>query len=132
MAAHVVGYLGEVSDVQVAGDGTLKSGDLMGQSGIEKVYNSYLIGEDGARRVGVNSVGREIRTLEEAPPTEGKRLQLTIDLDIQKAIEDAFKAADDGGIANAGAAVVLDPRNGEVLGFTSRPSFDPNDFAGGI
>ena len=132
MAAHLFGYVGEVNDQQVASDGTLKSGDLTGQSGIEKVYNSYLVGEDGARRVTVNSVGREIRTLEEAQPTEGKRLQLTIDYDVQKAIEDAFKAADEGGIASAGAAVVLDPRNGEVLGFTSRPSFDPNAFASGI
>ncbi len=132
MGAHLFGYVGEVSDAQVAADASVKSGDLTGQSGIEKVYNSYLVGEDGARRVVVNSVGREIRTLEEAAPTEGKRLQLTIDLDVQKAIEDAFKAADDGGISNAGAAVVLDPRNGEVLGFTSRPSFDPNTFAAGI
>ena len=132
LGAHLFGYVGEVSDAQVAENSTLKSGDLTGQSGIERVYNSYLVGEDGARRVVVNSVGREIRTLEEEPPTEGKRLQLTIDLDVQKAIEDAFKAADAGGIANAGAAVVLDPRNGEVLGFTSRPAFDPNDFSGGI
>ena len=65
-------------------------------------------------------------------PTEGKRLQLTIDYDIQKAIEDAFKVADQDGIATAGAAVVLDPRNGEILGYTSRPSFDPNAFAAGI
>jgi penicillin-binding protein 2 len=132
MGAHLFGYVSEVSDAQVAENNGLKSGDLTGQSGIEKVYNSYLIGEDGARRVVVNSVGREIRTLEEAPPTEGKRLQLTIDLDVQKAIEDAFKAADEGGIANAGAAVVLDPRTGEVLGYTSRPAFDPNAFAAGI
>ncbi len=132
MAAHLFGYVGEVSDAQVAENSALKSGDLTGQAGIERVYNQYLVGEDGARRVVVNSVGREIRTLEEAPPTEGKRLQLTVDLDVQKAIEDAFKAADEGGIASAGAAVVLDPRNGEILGYTSRPSFDPNAFAAGI
>ena len=133
LAAHLFGYVGEVSDVQVADSGdTLKSGDITGQSGIEKVYNAYLMGEDGARHVVVNSVGREIRTLEEVKPTEGKRLQLTIDLDIQKAIEDAFTVADEDGVASAGAAVVLDPRNGEVLGFMSRPAFDPNSFAGGI
>jgi penicillin-binding protein 2 len=132
MGAHLFGYVGEVSDAQVSSDASLKSGDLTGQSGIERVYNSYLIGDDGAKRVVVNSVGREIRTLEEVQPTEGKRLQLTIDYDVQKAIEDAFKAADDGGIASAGAAVVLDPRNGEVLGYTSRPSFDPNAFAAGM
>jgi penicillin-binding protein 2 len=90
------------------------------------------MGEDGARRVVVNSLGREIRTLEEDAPTEGKRLQLTIDYDLQKAIEDAFKVANDDGVASAGAAIVLDPRNGEVLGFTSRPAFDPNAFASGM
>jgi penicillin-binding protein 2 len=133
LGAHLFGYVGEVSDTQVADSGdTLKSGDITGQSGIEKVYNAYLMGEDGARRVVVNSVGREIRTLEEVKPTEGRRLQLTIDMDIQKAIEDAFKVADEDGVASAGAAVVLDPRNGEVLGFVSRPAYDPNAFAGGI
>jgi len=130
--AHLFGYVGEVNDAQVANDSNLKSGDLMGQAGIERVYNSYLVGDDGAKRVVVNSTGREIRTLEEVQPTEGKRLQLTIDYDVQKAIEDAFKIADQDGISSAGAAVVLDPRNGEILGYTSRPSFDPNAFASGI
>src|SRR5438105_283567 len=131
MAAHLFGYVGEASESQVS-DGTLPSGAIVGQSGVEKVYNALLMGEDGARHVVVNSMGREIRTLEEVEPSEGKRLQLTLDYDIQKAIDDAFRAADEGDISNAGAAVVLDPRNGEVLGFTSRPSFDPNAFAAGI
>ena len=65
LAAHLFGYVGEVSDAQVAGDDGLKSGDIVGQAGIEKIYNAMLMGEDGARRVVVNSVGREIRTLEE-------------------------------------------------------------------
>jgi penicillin-binding protein 2 len=127
LAAHLFGYVGEVNDTQVAENDALKSGDIVGQSGIEKVYNAFLMGEDGARRVVVNSVGREIRTLEEDPPTEGKRLQLTIDYDVQKAIEDGFNAA-----GFNGAAVVLDPHNGDVLGFTSRPAYDPNAFASGI
>jgi len=128
MAAHLFGYVGEVSDAQVADScESLKSGDITGQSGIEKIYNAYLMGEDGARRVVVNSVGREIRTLEEIQPTEGKRLQLTIDVDVQKSIEDAFDAVDLNG-----AAVVLDPSDGAVLGFTSRPAYDPNAFAAGI
>jgi penicillin-binding protein 2 len=127
MAAHLFGYVGEVNDAQVNDEDGLKSGDIVGQSGIEKVYNAMLMGEDGARRVVVNSVGREIRTLDEDPPTEGKRLRLTIDYDLQKAIEESFDAADLNG-----AAVVLDPANGEVLGFTSRPEYDPNAFAAGI
>src|SRR5207249_8699478 len=128
MAAHAFGYVGEVNDAQVAaGEEGLKSGDIVGQSGIEKVYNAMLMGEDGAKRVVVNSVGREIRTLEEDPPTEGKRLQLTIDYDLQKAVEDGFKAT-----PFYGAAVVLDPNNGDVLAFTSLPAYDPNAFAAGV
>ncbi len=127
MGAHLFGYVGEVSDAQVSGANGLKSGDIVGQSGIEKVYNAVLMGEDGAKRVVVNSVGREIRTLEEDAPTEGHRVQLTIDYDVQKAIEDGFDS-----IKFNGAAVVLDPSNGDVLGFTSRPAYDPNAFASGI
>ena len=128
LAAHLFGYVGEVSDTQVAGTADLKSGDIIGQSGVEKVYNAMLMGEDGAKRVVVNSTGREVRTLEEVQPTEGKRLQLTIDYDVQRAIEDAFDAIGDFN----GAAIVLDPSNGDVLGFTSRPAYDPNAFSSGI
>src|SRR5256712_10033517 len=105
MGAHLFGYVGEVNDAQVAGgEGGLKSGDIVGQSGVEKTYNAMLMGTDGAKRVVVNSVGREIRTLEEDEPTEGKRLQLTVDYDVQKAIEDGFDQ-----LGFNGAAVVLDP-----------------------
>jgi len=128
LAAHLFGYVGEVSDTQVADGTDLKSGDIVGQSGVEKVYNALLMGEDGAKRVVVNSTGREVRTLEEVQPSEGKRLQLTIDYDVQRAIEDGF---DSIGEFN-GAAVVLDPSNGAVLGFTSRPAYDPNSFSSGI
>src|SRR5437870_1877935 len=127
MGAHLFGYVGEVNDAQVSEQEGLKSGDIVGQSGIEKVYNAMLMGEDGAKRVVVNSVGREIRTLEEDEPTEGKRLQLTVDYDVQRAIEEGFDQ-----LGFNGAAVVLDPSNGDVLGFTSRPAFDPNAFASGI
>jgi penicillin-binding protein 2 len=127
MGAHLFGYVGEVSDSQVSEANGLKSGDIVGQSGIEKIYNAMLMGEDGAKRVVVNSVGREIRTLEEEEPTEGHRLQLTVDYDVQRAIEEGFDQ-----LGFNGAAVVLDPSNGDVLGFTSRPAYDPNAFAAGI
>jgi penicillin-binding protein 2 len=127
MAAHLFGYVGEVNDAALQSDDTLKSGDIVGQSGIEKVYNAMLRGGDGAKRVVVNSVGREIRTLDEDPPTEGKRLQLTLDLDLQRALEDGFRIS-----GYNGAAVMLDPRNGDVLAFTSVPAYDPNAFASGI
>src|SRR4051794_19994857 len=87
MAAHVFGYVGEVSDAQVSDSDELKSGDIVGQAGIEKIYNAMLTGADGAKRVVVNSVGREIRVLDEDAPTEGRRLQLTVDLDLQRALE---------------------------------------------
>jgi penicillin-binding protein 2 len=127
MAAHLFGYVGEVNDAQVSDSDRLKSGDIVGQSGIEKVYNSLLMGEDGAKRVVVNSVGREIRTLEEDPPSEGKRLALTIDYDLQKALEAGFKSS-----GFNGASVIMDPQSGEVLAFTSVPAYDPNAFAAGI
>ena len=127
MAAHLFGYVGEVSDTQVAEDDAFKSGDIVGQSGIEKVYNALLKGDDGAKRVVVNSVGREIRTLEEDQPTEGKRLRLTIDYDVQKALEDGFKWS-----GFNGASVILDPHTGEILAFNSVPAYDPNAFAAGI
>jgi len=132
LAAHLFGYVGEVNDAQVASDPELKSGDIAGQSGIEKIYNAALRGADGARVVVVNSLGREISVLEEEKPTAGKRLQLTIDYDVQRATEEAFNAVSMAGLTNAGAAVILDPRTGEVLAFTSRPTYDPNAFAAGI
>src|SRR5690349_8462353 len=72
MAAHLFGYVGEANDQQVAAG--VPSGALVGQQGIEKAYNDLLMGQDGARVVVVNSVGRKISTLEEQPPTEGRRL----------------------------------------------------------
>jgi penicillin-binding protein 2 len=125
-AAHLFGYVGEASEGQVESEG-LQSGAIVGQAGVEKIYNKLLMGEDGARRVKVNSMGREIDTLEEITPHEGRRVQLTIDKDLQHAAEEGFKV---GGFN--GAAVVMDPRTGEVLAFTSRPAYDPNDFAAGI
>jgi penicillin-binding protein 2 len=125
LAAHVFGYVGEANDTQV-GDG-ITTGAIVGQSGIERVYNKLLMGEDGAKRVVVNSMGREIRTLEEVKPTEGRRVQLTIDYDLQKAAEEGFKHA-----GFNGSALVMNPNNGEVLSLVSLPAYDPNDFAAGI
>ena len=126
MAAHLIGYVGEASEDQMQSD-RVTTGSLVGQFGVERVYNKLLMGDDGAKRVVVNSVGREIRTLEEIPPVQGRRVQLTIDYAMQKAAEDAFRA-----YGYFGSAVVLDPKTGEVLTLTSLPAFDPNDFATGI
>ena len=127
LGAHLFGYVGEATDSQVDADDALKSGDIVGQAGLEKAHNALLMGKDGARTVIVNSVGREMGELERTEPIEGRRLKLTIDYDVQKAIEDSFNAS-----GFNGAAVVLDPQTGEVLGYSSRPAYDPNAFAAGI
>ena len=125
LAAHLFGYIGEASDAQI-GDG-VTIGSIVGQSGIERTYNKLLMGQDGTRLVAVNSMGREIRTLEEIPPVKGRHVQLTIDYDLQKAAEDGFRHA-----GFNGSAMILDPRDGEVLAMVSLPAYDPNDFAAGI
>jgi penicillin-binding protein 2 len=127
LGAHLFGYVGEVTDAQVAADEHLKSGDIVGQAGLEKAHNIALMGKDGARTVIVNSVGREMGELDKVPPSEGRRIKLTIDYDVQKAAEDGFN-----GLGYNGAAVALDPATGEILAFTSRPAYDPNAFAAGI
>jgi penicillin-binding protein 2 len=131
MAAHVFGYVGEVTEPQLqrADYQGVEPGSIVGQAGVELAYNKELMGVDGNKTVVVNSVGREVREIdsEKLLPTMGRTLQLTIDSDVQKSIEDAFAAS-----GFNGAAVVLDPRDGAVLGFTSRPAYDPNAFAAGI
>jgi len=129
LAAHLFGYVGEVTEPQLqrAEYRGVEPGSVVGQAGVELAYNKELMGVDGSKTVVVNSTGREIKELEKQLPTTGRPLQLTIDGDVQKAAEDAFTAA-----GFNGAAVVLDPRNGEVLAFTSRPAYDPNAFAAGI
>lgn len=122
--AHLLGYVGEVSEGELdlpefAG---LRSGQMVGKTGIERQYNDLLIGQDGLRRVIVDSRGREVGKLDEQPSTEGTPLRLTIDLDLQVAAEQALEG-------KQGAIVALDPRNGEVLAMVSRPAFDPNKFA---
>ena len=92
------------------------------------------MGVEGMKRMIVNSRGREIRPVNEDQPEVGTPLQLTIDADVQRAAEDAFRHF---GMLNAkepynGAAVMLDPRSGEVLSLLSLPAYDPNDFAVGI
>ena len=127
LAAHVIGYTGEVSESEL---NTLefaryKPGDVIGKAGIERYYNSRLMGVDGQRRVLVDNLGheREVIGIEEATP--GQDLSLTIDLDLQAVAELAMES-------KQGAVVALDPRNGEVLAMVSRPSYDPNRLAGRI
>ncbi|HTW46278.1 MAG TPA: penicillin-binding protein 2 [Acidobacteriaceae bacterium] len=124
-AAHLIGYVGEVSEQMLDNDpryAFYQPGDVVGRSGVEESYDSILRGQDGSRDVLVDSHGREVGTLGTEPSVPGKSLRLTIDLDIQRAAENAIGNRD-------GAIVALDPHTGEVLAMVSRPTFDPNQFS---
>jgi penicillin-binding protein 2 len=129
LAAHLFGYVGEVTEAQLTRPEYkgAEAGAFVGQAGVEQAFNQYLMGADGDRFVVVNSVGREISEVRTQQPVEGRRLQLTIDVDLQKAAEDGFHF-----FGYNGAAVVMDPRSGEVLSLVSLPAYDPNRFAVGI
>lgn len=124
--AHVIGYVGQVSEemLNTPQFETYQRGDIVGQSGVEQEYNDVLKGQDGSRKVLVNSKGKEVGRPKDpnVPAVAGHKLKLTIDLDIQKAAEQALEGWN-------GAIVALNPRNGEILAMASRPAFDPNDFA---
>jgi penicillin-binding protein 2 len=122
--AHLIGYVGEVTEDMLNQPQfeLYNPGDVVGVSGVEKQYNSILMGKNGFRRAVVNSHGREVGRLDETPAEPGKQLKLTVDLDLQIAAEQAIEGKN-------GAIVAMDPHTGEILAMVSRPTFDPNDFA---
>jgi penicillin-binding protein 2 len=126
-AAHALGRVGEITERQLASpefDG-LGPGALVGQAGVESSYNRALMGEDGFRRVIVNSRGLEVAEAHQEPPRDGPRLSLSLDAKLQAAAERALAG-------RSGSAVALDPRTGEILAMTSTPAYDPNEFTTGI
>jgi len=127
MASHLLGYVGEVSEKELAGlaDATLRPGDVVGKASLEKAFDAELRGVPGEQQVEVDALGRRVRVLEETPDVSGDTLTLTIDRDLQSVAEQAL------GDRN-GALVALDPRNGEVLAMVSHPGYDPNVFARGV
>jgi penicillin-binding protein 2 len=124
LAAHVLGFVGEVSRAELDLDQfkDLKPGDVVGKTGIERVYNRRLTGTDGFSRVLVNSAGKALQELARNDPRPGAELRLTLDLDLQRVAEEELGD-------QPGAVIALDPRNGDVLVLASRPAFDPNWFA---
>jgi penicillin-binding protein 2 len=125
--AHAIGYVGEVSESELntAEFAKYDQGDVIGKSAIERQYNEHLMGVDGERQVVVDVAGRERQDASRKEAVPGRNLQLTIDLDVQTVAELAMEG-------RRGAVVALDPRTGEVLAMVSRPTFDPNKFAGRI
>jgi penicillin-binding protein 2 len=124
-AAHLIGYVGEVSEQMLANDdrySLYSPGDVVGRSGVEATYDALLRGTDGSRDIIVNSHGKELGHLGQELAIPGQDLKLTIDLDIQMAAEKAMEGKN-------GALVAMDPHTGEILAMVSRPTFDPNQFA---
>jgi penicillin-binding protein 2 len=120
-AAHVLGYVREASDQDLART-SLRRGDLVGQSGLERLHDEHLRGRDGGEQVEVDAYGRMIRILDRREPVPGAHMWTTIDRRIQQAAEDALGP-------RAGAVVVMDPRNGDVLALTSHPAFPVERFS---
>ncbi|MDF3983907.1 penicillin-binding protein 2 [Luteibacter sp. PPL554] len=128
--AHVIGYVSRIDadDLDRMDDdeeASYKGTTHIGRIGIERSYEKLLHGEPGYELVEVNADGRTQAVLDTTPPTPGKNLYLTIDVRLQKAAKDAMNG-------RAGAAIAIDPRNGQVLAFVSEPDYDPNLFVNGI
>jgi penicillin-binding protein 2 len=124
VAPHLLGYLGEVSEEELASNrypGAL-AGDLVGKYGVEARFNQELAGRKGERKVEVDATGRLIKVLDEYVAIPGNDLYLTVDLDLQQAAEEALAG-------QVGALVAMEPRSGRLFASVSSPGFDPQDFA---
>ena len=121
LGAHLFGYVGEATSQEIAAHG-YALGDRVGKTGLEHLYNHVLMGQNGQRRVIVDSRGKEVEKLDRQEPIAGQPIRLTIDYDIQQTAEKMMEG-------HKGALVALDPRTGDVLALVSRPAFDPNHFA---
>jgi len=128
-ASHILGYVGEVSkeEMKIFREYGVRMGDIVGKMGIEREYQKELMGIPGGEQVEVDAMGRPIKILGTVPPIPGSTLVTTIDLDLQKVVEESLKRR-----GLPGAIVVMDPRNGDILAMASNPDFDPNSFAKGI
>ncbi|GLQ95711.1 penicillin-binding protein 2 [Dyella mobilis] len=125
--AHVVGYVSRIDadDLVNLDQDRYKGTTHIGRIGLERSYEDMLHGTPGYELDEVNADGRIQRVLKTDPPVPGKNLYLSIDARVQKAAQDAFQG-------RPGAAVAIDPRNGQVLALVSVPEFDPNLFVNGI
>jgi penicillin-binding protein 2 len=123
-AAHLLGYVREVSDEQMK-QGRYRRGDMIGQSGLERLLDEYLRGRDGGERIEVDAYGRPVQVMRREEPDPGAQVITTIDRRIQEAAEQAMAG-------KAGSVVVMDPRNGDVLAMTSSPAFPLDRLTGNV
>ncbi len=161
LASHVLGYTGAINETELSAGGIfegLQNDAVVGKSGAELAYEEILRGEPGKKEYNVDALGREVEVRmadgtrydgrpEDVPeygeparivdPEPGQDLKLTVDMDLQKVVEqeldDAIRRTQEDGYEGSGGAVVaMDPRNGEIVAMASRPSFDPQLFVGGV
>jgi penicillin-binding protein 2 len=125
VAAHLMGYVGEVDRQDLVNGNGYQRGDRIGKCGIELLFERYLRGTGGGRQVEVDALGRELSVLDEVAPVPGHNLYLTIDLDLQEYAEELLSG-------KTGAIVAMNPANGEILVYCSSPRFEPRQFADGI
>ena len=127
IAAHLIGYLGEVNlqELKKAGNAGYKPGDFIGKLGAEKTFEKLLRGKAGGRQVEVNAAGQVVRVLDTVDAKPGLNIFLTLDLELQAKARDLLEGL-------AGAVVAMDPSNGEILALASSPSFDLNVFVSGL
>ncbi|MCR4441022.1 MAG: penicillin-binding protein 2 [Peptococcaceae bacterium] len=136
LAGHLLGYVHSIKEeLDQPGFEDYGLGDLVGKTGVEKTYEHYLRGKNGYRQMEVTAKNRPVREVRTIPPVSGNKLVLTIDLDLQQALEKSFdetlaKVQKEHPKAQAGAAVVLDVNTGKVLAMASRPALNPDDFNG--
>ena len=126
-AVHALGYVGRIDEkaLQVLDNSNYRGTSHVGKNGIEKTYEELLHGKVGLQQVETTAQGRIIRILHRTPPVSGRNIYLTIDSRVQAAAEKAFGDY-------SGAAIAIDPNNGDVLAFVSLPTYDPNPFVNGI
>ena len=132
LMSHVLGYLGEISKSKLESSNNpyYSQGDFVGKNGLENVFESILRGRKGHKEVEADVSGRELKTLRKLPSESGNNLVLTLDVRIQEELEKAMSSTPEE-IKN-GSVVAMKVQTGEILAITSKPSFDPNEFAVGI
>ncbi len=131
LASHVIGYIGRINQAEKAkiedddNQANYRGTEYIGKLGVEQSFENQLHGITGVERVETSAGGRAVRKLASTPSTPGNMVALSIDIKLQKLVEDLYGE-------RRGALVAMDPRNGEVLAFVSKPTFDPNLFVDGI
>lgn len=125
LAAHTIGYIGAANEQDIERDKIAKYTGVVGRSGIERQYNDYLQGNIGYKKIIVNAYNEEIKVLKVKQATKQHNIVLSLDIRLQNIMNELF--AD-----KAGAAVIMDAQNGEILAAGSYPNYDLNMFVGGI